>query len=69
MDLRRRLAGTRWPERETVEDSSQGVQFVRFQELVRYWETDYDRRKAEAKLNIRQVSGFFHKVTRRRGKE
>jgi hypothetical protein len=42
MDLRRRLAGTRWPERETVEDSSQGVQLAQLQELVRYWGTDYD---------------------------
>jgi pimeloyl-ACP methyl ester carboxylesterase len=51
VDLRRRLAATRWPERETVDDSSQGVQLAKIQELVRYWRTDYDWRKAEAKLN------------------
>ncbi len=50
-DLRRRLGATRWPDRETVNDGSQGVQLAKFQELVRYWGTDYDWRKAEAKLN------------------
>ncbi|PSH70250.1 multidrug MFS transporter [Phyllobacterium brassicacearum] len=50
-DLRRRLAATRWPEAETVDDRSQGVQLSRLQALVRYWETDYDWRKAEQKLN------------------
>jgi hypothetical protein len=51
VDLRRRIAATRWPDRETVNDRSQGVQLAKFQELVRYWGTDYDWRKAEAKLN------------------
>ncbi len=51
VDLRRRLAATRWPDRETVSDQSQGVQLAKLQELVRYWGTDYDWRKAEAKLN------------------
>ena len=51
VDLRRRIAATRWPDRETVSDQSQGVQLAKFQELVRYWGTDYDWRKAEAKLN------------------
>ncbi|WP_446731629.1 epoxide hydrolase family protein [Pseudomonas sp. OTU5201] len=50
-DLRRRLAATRWPDRETVPDRSQGVQLDKLQALVRHWETDYDWRKAEAKLN------------------
>jgi len=50
-DLRRRLAATRWPDRETVADQSQGAQLAALQELVRYWGTDYDWRKAEAKLN------------------
>ena len=50
-DLRQRLMATRWPEKETVTDQSQGVQLERLQELVRYWETDYDWRNAEAKLN------------------
>jgi pimeloyl-ACP methyl ester carboxylesterase len=50
-DLRRRIAATRWPDRETVNDPSQGVQLGPFQELVRYWGTDYDWRKAEARLN------------------
>jgi pimeloyl-ACP methyl ester carboxylesterase len=51
VDLRRRIAATRWPDRETINDWSQGVQLAIFQELVRYWGTDYDWRKAEAKLN------------------
>jgi len=50
-DLRRRLAATRWPDKETVADESQGTQLANLQELVRYWGTDYDWRKAEAKLN------------------
>ncbi len=50
-DLRRRLAATRWPTKELVEDRSQGVQLATLKELVRYWATDYDWRKAEAKLN------------------
>jgi pimeloyl-ACP methyl ester carboxylesterase len=49
--LRRRIAATRWPRKELVEDRSQGVQLATLQELARYWETDYDWRKAEAKLN------------------
>lgn len=50
-DLRRRLAATRWPDKETVADQSQGAQLAKLQELVRYWATDYDWRKGEAKLN------------------
>src|SRR6266496_6232262 len=50
-DLRRRIAATRLPSRELVADRSQGVQLATIQELARYWETDYDWRKAEAKLN------------------
>jgi pimeloyl-ACP methyl ester carboxylesterase len=50
-DLRRRLAATRWPDKETVADESQGAQLAKVQELVRYWGTDYDWRKAETKLN------------------
>jgi pimeloyl-ACP methyl ester carboxylesterase len=50
-DLRRRIAATRWPERETVADQSQGVQLATVQELVRYWGTDYDLRRFEARLN------------------
>jgi pimeloyl-ACP methyl ester carboxylesterase len=50
-DLRRRIAATRWPDKETVADRSQGTQLAKLQELVRYWGTDYDWRKAEAKLN------------------
>ena len=51
VDLRRRIAATRWPDRETVDDASQGVPLAKLQALVRYWGTDYDWRKAEAKLN------------------
>jgi pimeloyl-ACP methyl ester carboxylesterase len=50
-DLRRRLGATQWPEKETVSDRSQGVQLATMKELVRYWQTDYDWRKCEAKLN------------------
>ena len=50
-DLRRRVAATRWPDPETVTDRSQGVQLATMKELVRYWQTDYDWRKAEARLN------------------
>jgi pimeloyl-ACP methyl ester carboxylesterase len=50
-DLRRRILATRWPERETVADQSQGVQLAITQELARYWATDYDWRKVEAKLH------------------
>jgi pimeloyl-ACP methyl ester carboxylesterase len=50
-DLRRRIAATQWPEKETVADESQGVPLATIQELARYWATDYDWRKAEAKLN------------------
>jgi pimeloyl-ACP methyl ester carboxylesterase len=50
-DLRRRLAATRWPTKELVADRSQGVQLATLKELVRYWATDYDWRKAETKLN------------------
>src|SRR3954454_4798187 len=50
-DLRQRLKATRWPDKETAADQWQGVQLAKLQELVRYWGTDYDWRKAEAKLN------------------
>jgi pimeloyl-ACP methyl ester carboxylesterase len=50
-DLRRRVAATRWPDKETVTDESQGVQLATMKELARYWSTDYDWRKVEARLN------------------
>jgi len=50
-DLKRRIEATRWPEQEIVADQSQGVQLATIQELARYWSTDYDWRKCEAKLN------------------
>ena len=50
VDLRRRIAATRWPEVETVADQSQGVKLATMQNLARYWGTDYDWRKGEAKL-------------------
>ena len=49
-DLRRRISATRWSDRETVDDDSQGVRLATMQELARYWATDYDWRKCEAKL-------------------
>jgi Epoxide hydrolase N terminus len=51
VDLHRRIAATRWPDKETVADESQGVQFATMQKLAGYWGKDYDWRKAEAKLN------------------
>jgi pimeloyl-ACP methyl ester carboxylesterase len=50
-DLHRRIEATRWPSKELVEDRSQGIQLATLKELARYWTTDYDWRKAEAKLN------------------
>jgi pimeloyl-ACP methyl ester carboxylesterase len=50
-DLRRRIAATKWPKRETVPDASQGVQLATMQALARYWAADYDWRKVEARLN------------------
>src|SRR6266576_6638318 len=49
-DLRRRINATRWPEREVVNDQSQGVQLATMQKLARYWGTQYDWRKCEARL-------------------
>ena len=51
VDLRRRIADTQWPEKETVADESQGVQLATIQELARYWATEYDWRKVEVKLH------------------
>jgi pimeloyl-ACP methyl ester carboxylesterase len=65
-DLRQRIAATRWPEKETVADPSQGVQLATMREFARYWATDYDWRKCEAKLNalpqfITEIDGLdFH---------
>ena len=50
-DLRRRIQATRWPDKETVADQSQGVQPATIQALARYWATDYDLRRFEARLN------------------
>ena len=50
-DLRRRIAATRWPTKELVQDRSQGVQLATLRELARYWTTEYDWRKCEARLN------------------
>jgi pimeloyl-ACP methyl ester carboxylesterase len=51
VELRRRVAATRWPTRELVDDRSQGVQLATMQQLARYWSTEYDWRRCEAKLN------------------
>src|SRR5687767_3967169 len=51
VELRRRIDATRWPERETVGDDSQGVPLATIQELARYWASDYDWSKCEARLN------------------
>ncbi len=62
-ELRRRIEATRWPERETVADASQGVQLATIQKLARYWATEYDWRKVEARLSsfpqfITEVDGL-----------
>jgi pimeloyl-ACP methyl ester carboxylesterase len=65
-DLRRRIEATRWPDRETVNDSSQGVQLATIQKLAHHWATQYDWRKTEARLNsvpncITNIDGLdFH---------
>src|ERR1700736_6108154 len=51
VDLRRRIAATNWPEGELVTDASQGVQYATMRKLARYWETEHDWRKVEARLN------------------
>ena len=50
-DLRRRLAATQWPDKELVTDRSQGIQLATMKALARYWQTEYDWRRAEARLN------------------
>ena len=75
-DLRRRINATRWPERETVNDDSQGVPLAMMQDLARYWGSDYDWRACEAKLNalpqfITEIDGldihFIHVRSRHEG--
>jgi pimeloyl-ACP methyl ester carboxylesterase len=75
-DLRRRIEATRWPEKETVADTSQGVPLAPLQDLARYWATDYDWRKCEAKLNalpqfITEIDGldihFIHVRSKHKG--
>jgi hypothetical protein len=51
LEMRRRIAATRWPEKETVSGTSQGVPLAALQDLARYWAVDYDWRKCEARLN------------------
>ena len=76
-DLRRRIAATRWPSKELVEDRSQGVQLATLRELVRYWANEYDWRKCEARLNAlpqftTEIDGvdihFIHVKSRARGR-
>ena len=62
-ELRRRINATRWPEREAVADASQGVQLATMQKLARYWVTEYDWRKVEARLQalpqfITEIDGW-----------
>jgi hypothetical protein len=51
VDLRRRLGATKWPERETVADTTQGAKLATMREPAHYWQSDYDWRKVEARLN------------------
>ena len=75
-ELQRRIIATRWPERETVTDASQGVQLETIQKLARYWATDYDWRKVEARLKalphfITEIDGldihFIHVRSKHKG--
>jgi len=75
-DLRKRIEATRWPERETVADASQGVQLATMQKLARHWAKDYDWRKCEAKLKalphfITEIDGldihFIHVRSKHQG--
>jgi pimeloyl-ACP methyl ester carboxylesterase len=75
-ELQRRILATRWPERETVTDESQGVQLETTQKLARYWATDYDWRKVEARLKalphfITEIDGlnihFIHVRSKHKG--
>jgi len=59
-ELRRRIKATRWPERETVTDASQGVQLAMMQAVARYWSTEYDWRKVEARINA--VPNFITEI-------
>ena len=59
-DMRARIAATRWPEKETVDDDSQGVPLALMQDLARYWATEYDWRKCEARLNA--VPNFITEI-------
>jgi pimeloyl-ACP methyl ester carboxylesterase len=76
LEMRRRIVATRWPEKETVADTSQGVPLAPLQDLARYWATDYDWRKCEAKLNalpqfITEIDGldihFIHVRSKHKG--
>ena len=75
-DLKRRIAATRWPERELVDDASQGVQFATIQKLADYWLNQHDWRKVEARINsypnfVTNVEGvdirFIHVKSRHQG--
>src|SRR5579883_1335511 len=73
VDLRRRIAATRWPEKETVADASQGVRLATTQALARYWATEHDWRKVEARLNalpqfITEIDGLDIHFTHVRSK-
>ena len=64
-DLRQRITATKWPEREAVADPTQGVQLATMQKLARYWGTEYDWRKCEARLKalphfITEIDGLFY---------
>ncbi len=72
-DLRGRITATRWPERETVSDATQGVQLATTQALARYWATEYDWRKCEARLSalpqfITEIDGLDKHIIHVRSK-
>ncbi|MGH7016666.1 MAG: epoxide hydrolase N-terminal domain-containing protein [Caulobacteraceae bacterium] len=74
VDLRQRVAATRWPDHETVADASQGVQLATVRELARYWKAEHDWRRCEAKLNalpqfITEIDGLDIHFIQVRSKE
>jgi hypothetical protein len=64
IDLRKRIAATKWPERGQVADATQGVQLATMQKLAQYWANEHDWRKCEAKINA--VPNFHHRDRRAR---
>jgi hypothetical protein len=63
-DLKRRIAATKWPKRETVSDATQGVTLATMQKLAHYWQTEHNWRKAEGGSEVEQLSAVRHQHRR-----